>query len=144
MNRRDLEEILGALLVFLGTCFILSMTWVGTTLLRSFFSDNDERISKQEWSIIRAVERAHRNVRLVAPMLVRQPSTDGNEARTLLGLPAVDGSGNVWILLDPTTPPSTKVLPNKDFSLTGAQLADLELHVGSEEVRRFLKAHTAE
>lgn len=143
MNKRLLEEISGGLVVLLGTCFILSLTWIGVTAVKDYFSGDHALLSQHEWSIVQAAAAAHRDVRLAEPKVIRQKSAPGGQVRTLLGVPAKDGSGNVWMLLDPKASPTPKALPEKDFSLTAAQFSSIEAIVGSDEMKRFLKEHVS-
>ncbi len=139
--RRVLEEVSGGLLILAGTCLLLFLAWIGAGFLEGFFSDGNELVSKQEWSVVQAAAASHRDTRLVEPRVIRDARTQDGEARTLLGVPAKDGSGNVWMLLNPKTASEPKTLPEKDFELTPAQFAGIEKEVGSKEVKKFLKGH---
>lgn len=139
MSKRVLADISGGLLVLLGTCLILSLVWIGVAFFGGYFSDDNELVSQHEWSIVQAVWSAQRDTRLVEPKVFRESRIGGGETRTLLGVPAKDGTGNVWILLDPKAAPKIKVLPNNEFSLTTSQFASVEKEVRDQEVKQFLK-----
>jgi hypothetical protein len=73
---------------------------------------DQELASKQEWSVVQAVEAEHRG-----------SSTEGiqfvtKEGFSLVGLPASSGGGKVWVLLNPTHAPYYKQLPPGNYKLT--------------------------
>lgn len=137
--RRVLVEVSGGLLILVGTCLFLAAAWIGVKFLAGLLPGHDAFASNEELAIVQDAEASHRGITLVEPTVIRDVKARDGESRTLLGVPARDGSGNVWVLLDPKPASGPIVLPDKEFELTPAQFASLEKAVGSEAVKRFLK-----
>ena len=92
--------------------------------------------NKSEWSVLQGVEYEHRGKPVQAPLVL-------NVSRhRVVGLPRTDAPGLIWVLLTPEHDPLYKQLPEGQFTLTSAQLA--ELSVSEPTVLAKLQAHVRE
>ncbi len=73
---------------------------------------------KAEWSVLQAAEYKARGA------LQASPEVQTVEGYELLVVPGVDGK-NIWVMLNPTAPPYYKQLPEGQFSLSKAYVAQL-------------------
>ena len=92
--------------------------------------------NKSEWAVLQGVEYDHRSILLSAPMVLTI------DDYRLAGLPKANGSGAVWVLLNPKHEPLYKQLPQDPYRLSAAQLA--ALNVSDPSVLAELRTHVRE
>lgn len=127
----------------LGTGIVIFLSWIGINVAVGLKSEDNEFTAKHEWSIVQNALSNRAGIRLTGPTIIEESGVNLIKPRKLLGVPTKDGKRNVWILLDAKASPKVKSLPADDpeFALTKAEYTAIEAHVGTEEVRHFLRQH---
>lgn len=79
-----------------------------------------ETRSKEEYAILQETEFAHRANILTNVLILSQGRY------VIAGMPADDGMGNVWVLLNASYSPYYKQVPQWPFSLTASDMTQLK------------------
>ena len=97
---------------FIGLVLAVFLFFCGLQAYRALFS-NEELASKEEWSIVQAVESQHSDK---PGDKIEVVNMDGY---SLVGIPVHDARKEIWIMLNPRNPPYYKQLPKGSYAISG-------------------------